>query len=80
MNICELFDHLPRYLKECRRIREEEEQVMKDVKGWEVGTYFGEPIYKTRPKDEWHDVQVNEMYAHSPYLSQRWATNFYKWF
>ena len=25
---------------------------MKDVEGWEVGTYFGQPLYKTLGDDE----------------------------
>jgi len=34
-------------LKEIRRLRDVEEDLMKDVPGWEVGTYFGHPIFKT---------------------------------
>ncbi|QQP39877.1 NADH dehydrogenase 1 alpha subcomplex subunit 13, partial [Caligus rogercresseyi] len=35
------------FLKEIRINRDWEEEIMKDVPGWEVGTWFGEPIYRT---------------------------------
>jgi NADH dehydrogenase (ubiquinone) 1 alpha subcomplex subunit 13 len=74
------FTWLDSYLKECRRLREQEEELMKDVKGWELGTYWGEPVFFTRPKNEWHDLINNEYYAHSSYYMQRWSNNFFKWF
>jgi len=54
-------------LLQLRKNRDEEERLMANVPGWVVGTYFGEPIYKTRPKDEWIDVSLNEFYAHASY-------------
>jgi len=55
------------YLKQLRKNRDEEERLMANVPGWVVGTLFGEEIYKSRPKDEWHDVKINEYYAHASY-------------
>jgi len=52
------------YLKQVRRNRDEEAQLMANVEGWKVGTWYGEPIYKTVPKDKWVDVQATEFYAH----------------
>ncbi|CAF1055828.1 unnamed protein product [Didymodactylos carnosus] len=34
-------------LTQYRRNRDEEEKLMADVPGWKVGTWFGEPVYKT---------------------------------
>ena len=39
------------YLKQLRKNREAEAELMKDVEGWEVGTYFGQPVYRTLPDD-----------------------------
>ena len=40
------------YLKQLRRNRDCERELMSDVEGWEVGTYFGQPLYKTLGDDE----------------------------
>ena len=40
------------YLKQLRRNRDCERDLMADVEGWEVGTYFGQPLYKTLGDDE----------------------------
>lgn len=53
------------YLKQLRRNRDEEEKLMANVPGWVVGTWYGEPIYKTRPKDEWHDPSMDAFYGHT---------------
>ena len=37
---------------------------MANVEGWEVGTYYGEPIYKTVPQEKFVDPVVQEFYAH----------------
>ncbi|XP_037040034.1 NADH dehydrogenase [ubiquinone] 1 alpha subcomplex subunit 13 [Bradysia coprophila] len=55
------------YLKQLRRNRDEEAELMKDVEGWKVGTWFGEPIYKTTPADTFHDPIFKEFYAHTSY-------------
>ncbi|XP_062551692.1 NADH dehydrogenase [ubiquinone] 1 alpha subcomplex subunit 13 [Armigeres subalbatus] len=55
------------YLKQLRRNRDEEAELMKDVKGWEVGTWYGEPVFKTVPKDKFLDPSFQEFYVHSSY-------------
>ena len=35
------------FIKTCKANRDAEADLMKDVPGWEVGTWYGEPIYKT---------------------------------
>ncbi|ODN01726.1 NADH dehydrogenase [ubiquinone] 1 alpha subcomplex subunit 13 [Orchesella cincta] len=67
------------YLKRMRSLRDEEEELMKGVPGWVVGTYWGEPIYHTRPENEWHDITPTEYLAHSPHYKQQYMVNFYKW-
>lgn len=52
------------YLKQIRRNRDEEAKLMANVPGWEVGTWFGEPVFKTVPKNEWVDPSFNEFYCH----------------
>merc|ERR1712088_489481 len=54
------------YLKQLRRNRDCERDLMKDVEGWEVGTYFGQPLYKTLGDDEiqWR-AQKRGFYIHS---------------
>ena len=43
---------------------------MKNVKGWEVGTYFGIPVYKD-VENPYPLIPWEEFYAHSrPYASQ----------
>lgn len=55
------------YLKQLRRNRDEEASLMANVKGWEVGTWYGEPVYQTLPKDQFVDPMFKEYYAHAPY-------------
>lgn len=69
----------PSYLQRCRRVREEEEELMKDVPGWVVGTYYGEPIYHTRPENEWHPINYREYFAHTPHHKIQFFNNFYKY-
>ncbi|KDR16119.1 NADH dehydrogenase [ubiquinone] 1 alpha subcomplex subunit 13 [Zootermopsis nevadensis] len=54
------------FLKQLRRNRDEEAELMANVPGWEVGTWFGEPIYKTLPPDTLIIPHVKEFYAHTP--------------
>lgn len=53
------------YLKQIRRNRDEEAKLMANVPGWKVGTWYGEPIYKTIPKDSWVDPSIFEFYGHT---------------
>lgn len=48
-----------------RLVRDEEADLMKNVPAWEVGTFFGEPIYHTIPKDEFVNPSLNELVVHS---------------
>ncbi|KAI1302395.1 NADH dehydrogenase [ubiquinone] 1 alpha subcomplex subunit 13 [Halotydeus destructor] len=56
------------YLKHLRHLREQERELMKNHTGWEVGTLYGEPIYRTIPKDAILQIDINEYYAHRPPL------------
>ena len=40
-----------KYLKFLRVQRDAEVELMADVKDWEVGTYYGEKVYKTVPDE-----------------------------
>lgn len=56
------------YLKQLRRNRDEERELMKNVEGWKVGTWYGEPIYKTgKPDDPLFQPTLYEYYIHAPY-------------
>lgn len=52
------------YLKQIRRNRDEEADLMKNVKGWKVGTWYGEPIFHLRKETDWIDPCLEEYYAH----------------
>lgn len=53
------------YLKQLRRNRDAEAELMRDVPGWEVGTYYGERVYKNIPADSLVEPIFHEYYAHS---------------
>lgn len=53
------------YLKQIRRNRDEEAKLMANVPGWKVGTWFGEPVYKTLQPDDWVDPGYFEFYCHT---------------
>ncbi|XP_055325678.1 NADH dehydrogenase [ubiquinone] 1 alpha subcomplex subunit 13 [Sitodiplosis mosellana] len=53
------------YLKQIRRNRDEEARLMANVEGWKVGTWFGEPVYKTVKSDDWIDPSIQEFYCHT---------------
>ncbi|XP_045450375.1 NADH dehydrogenase [ubiquinone] 1 alpha subcomplex subunit 13 [Melitaea cinxia] len=53
------------YLKQLRRNRDAEAELMRDVPGWEVGTYYGERVYKMLPPDTLVEPIFHEYYAHS---------------
>ena len=55
------------YLKQIRRNRDEEAKLMANVPGWEVGTWYGEPVFKTLPKDTFVDPSFREYYGHTTY-------------
>lgn len=53
------------YLKQLRKNRNAEEKLMKDVKGWKTGTYYGEPVYKTVSDETLTNPGLNEYYVHA---------------
>uniref|UniRef100_A0A2R5LGJ7 NADH dehydrogenase [ubiquinone] 1 alpha subcomplex subunit 13 n=1 Tax=Ornithodoros turicata TaxID=34597 RepID=A0A2R5LGJ7_9ACAR len=53
------------FLKQLKKNFEAEKELMKDVPGWEVGTLFGEPLYKTTPKGYHVDPITLEFFAHA---------------
>lgn len=57
------------FLKQLRRNRNEEAELMKNVEGWKVGTWYGEKIYNTLPDDTLVEPQIFEYYAHSSYAN-----------
>merc|ERR1712173_421107 len=64
------------HLKQCRRNRDAEAELMKGVEGWTVGTYYGMPIYKTVKKDEWVQPSAGEFYVHcSPGEQEKFAVH-----
>ncbi|KAG0723811.1 NADH dehydrogenase [ubiquinone] 1 alpha subcomplex subunit 13 [Chionoecetes opilio] len=54
------------FLKQVRRNRDEEAKLMANVEGWEVGTYHGQPIYKTLPANTYREPNTPEYYVHGP--------------
>ncbi|XP_032679131.1 NADH dehydrogenase [ubiquinone] 1 alpha subcomplex subunit 13 [Odontomachus brunneus] len=52
-------------LKTMRRNREYEAELMKDVERWEVGTYYGEPIYFLDGENQYRDPLFGEHFAHT---------------
>ncbi|EZA57762.1 hypothetical protein DMN91_002714 [Ooceraea biroi] len=47
-----------------RRNRDMETELMKNVEGWEVGKYYGEPIFFLDEEDQWRDPIYYEYFAH----------------
>lgn len=64
-------------LKNLRKMREEETELMKNVEGWETGTLYGEKIYNTLPENEFKLPYVQEYYAHAPKKSLWEMANFW---
>ncbi|XP_014667857.1 PREDICTED: NADH dehydrogenase [ubiquinone] 1 alpha subcomplex subunit 13-like [Priapulus caudatus] len=52
-------------LRQMRRIRDEENELMKGVAGWETGTLYGEPVYHTTDPDEWTEPTLGELWTHA---------------
>uniref|UniRef100_A0A1A9W301 NADH dehydrogenase [ubiquinone] 1 alpha subcomplex subunit 13 n=1 Tax=Glossina brevipalpis TaxID=37001 RepID=A0A1A9W301_9MUSC len=67
------------FLKQLRRNRDEEAKLMANVKGWEVGTWYGEPIYKTIPKDKLMPPTYHEFFIHSDSKTQYNRANVKMW-
>jgi len=65
-------------LRQYRANRDEETKLMKDVPGWEVGTWFGEKVFKSRTyfPDRPH---VLDYYALARPSTQRLDINASQW-
>ncbi|XP_012259066.2 NADH dehydrogenase [ubiquinone] 1 alpha subcomplex subunit 13 [Athalia rosae] len=51
------------FLKQLKRNREAEGELMKNVPNWEVGTWYGSPVFKTTPADKLTEPALFEYYA-----------------
>ncbi|KAL6438815.1 hypothetical protein ACFW04_003715 [Cataglyphis niger] len=52
-------------LRQMRRNRDEEAELMKNVEGWEVGTYYGEPIYFLDDENQFREPLFWEHFGHA---------------
>lgn len=52
-------------LKQMRRNRDAEADLMKNVERWEVGTYYGEPIFFLDDEQQFREPMFAEHFAHS---------------
>lgn len=68
------------YLKQLRINRDEEEKLMANVEGWVVGTYFGDPIYKTLPPDTLVTPLFQDYYAHAKPIDAHNREHAKEWF
>lgn len=59
-----------KFLLHLKNLREEERNLMKDVPGWKLGTLYGEPIFKTIPKNELPPIAAVDYFAHR--TEQEW--------
>merc|ERR1711997_190414 len=59
------------YMKELKRRRDAEIELMEDVPGWECGTYYGIPVYKTVP-----DEMLPFYFSHPRQLSIEYGAHF----
>ena len=66
------------YLKQTLRNREEERELMKNVKGWVVGTYYGEKLYKL-PENETVQGSIHDYYVHADPKYKHERRDFAKW-
>ncbi|CAJ0927516.1 unnamed protein product, partial [Mesorhabditis belari] len=59
------------WLKLLAKNRDLEAEIMKDVPGWKVGTWYGEPVYFTIG-EKWWDPTPIEVFAHSHPKAYEW--------
>jgi NADH dehydrogenase (ubiquinone) 1 alpha subcomplex subunit 13 len=52
---------------------------MANVPGWEVGTWYGDPVYKTLPPDTLVTPHIDEFYVHAPDRELKRRVNFKLW-
>jgi len=53
-----------RYLRQLRKNRDYESELMKDVPGWVTGTLYGQPVYNN-VNDRFPFVHPEAYYAHT---------------
>lgn len=61
-----------KFLSHLYNLREDERELMKDHPGWKVGTLYGEPIFKTLPKDVIPPIAVVDFTGHRTYSEFLW--------
>merc|ERR1712051_303954 len=66
------------FMKQLRRNRDAEEKLMKDVEGWEVGTFYGHKVYKTIG-DQLPMMSFDEYYIHTNRNEINKAGNAVRW-
>lgn len=66
-------------MKQLRRNRDEEAKLMANVEGWEVGTLYGERIFKTLPPDVLVDPTLDGYYAHADPEEKRKFASYKLW-
>merc|ERR1712226_28525 len=66
------------FLKQLRKNRDAEEKLMKDVEGWEVGTFYGHKVYKTIG-DQLPMMSFDEYYIHTNRNEINKAGNAVRW-
>merc|ERR1712071_307674 len=54
------------HLLQIRKNRDNEEKIMENIPGWEVGKWRGEKVFKTLGEEEWVDQTLTEFYGNSP--------------
>jgi len=52
-------------MRQMRKNRDAEADLMKNVEGWEVGTLFGTPVFNTVGENEWIGVTPESYYVHA---------------
>lgn len=67
------------FLKQIRRNRDEEAKLMKNVPGWKVGTWYGEPIFKTVAKDTLPEPHWQDFCAHTDFKTMADRAMFHLW-
>ncbi|CAH0390962.1 unnamed protein product [Bemisia tabaci] len=60
------------FLKQLRKNRDEENELMKNVPNWKTGHYYNQPLYITVPKDTLLNVPLYEYYAHAEKSHSFW--------
>lgn len=66
-------------MKQLRRNRDEEAKLMANVDGWEVGTLYGEPLFKTLPRDTLVEPTLSGYYVHADPEEQHKFFSFKLW-